>query len=146
MWVDQLQHFTSKTLWHPQRREIQLFSALSNWTTLKSYRNCLQQPSKYVGVHCINTFMQTHFLVDGYVFNADILGDPYSKKSTWPNIGELPLSGRRSKDKDYRWPSTWPAKNTTTETYHLLQPSKNRCTTETEARNSRDNLLACISL
>ena len=88
--------------------------------------------------------MQTHFLVDGYVFNADILGDPYSKKSTLPNIAELPLSGRRSKDKDYRLP--WPAKNTTTETYHLLQPSKNRCTTETEARNSRDDLLACISL
>ena len=146
MWVDHLQYFTSKTLWHPQRREIQLFSSLSiqldNIKVLQELSTTITQICKSTLYNKI-LYKQTHFLVDWYVFNADILGDPYSKKSTLPNIGELPLSCRRPKDKDYQLPSTWPAKNTTTETYHLLQPSKNRCTIE--AHNSIDDLLACIS-
>ncbi len=67
---------------------------------------------------------------------TEILEDPYSKKSPLPSIGIsliwlTPLS--------FPFLGTWPVKNTT-ETYHLLQPSKNRCIIE--AHNAREFLLA----
>jgi hypothetical protein len=50
---------------------------------------------------------------------------------------QFPLSGQLLQA--IQLPSTWPVKNTT-ESYHLLQPSKNRGTIE--AHNSRECLLA----
>ncbi len=68
---------------------------------------------------------------------AEILGDPYSKKSPLPSIGDFPYLA--DSPKAIQSPSTWLVKNTT-ETYHLLQPSKNRSTIE--AHNPREHLLA----
>jgi hypothetical protein len=66
--------------------------------------------------------------------DAEILEDPYSKKSPLPSIGNFPCLADSPK-----LSSTWPVKNTT-ETYHLLQSCKNRSTIE--VHNSRECLLA----
>jgi hypothetical protein len=68
---------------------------------------------------------------------AEILGDPYSKKSPLPSIGDFPCLA--DSPKAIQLPITLPVMNTT-ETHHLLQPYKNRSTIE--AHNPREHLLA----